>query len=255
MWNRIGDIRRGDLFGATEDLLTKLYLSFEKLVLSSKHFTKSDSDKCLGSIEQHIEFLYFIQGDLSKNNFYYKAKFMIYRIRDVISVATIPNYKGTLQSLDRDVLKGVGVTNLYENLKDIKGPPSLEIIANLRVSIVDNLGSHITSTQLDKILYLVDNFKASILSYHGGIDLLSIYKDGYRKALISDLINSKFTPILQQCYSINSLSDLLFGDGNDLNDKFFYSNSKEIYGRPYLYILRHITLRVSTWYFVLRIVE
>ena len=133
---------------------------------------------------------------------------------------------------------------------DAKGPPSLYTIEGLITSILNNLGSHITSAQLNKILDLVNNFKASVVSYHSGTDLLSTYKDGYRKAFVSDLMNSKIRPILQQCPSIKSLSYLLFGDRsntNYLHYSFFYSNSDGIYDHISLSVLRHIRMRVSSW--------
>lgn len=152
--------------------------------------------------------------------------------------------------MNDDVLIGVDTGKFYTDLKDASNPPSLEVIESLITSILNNLGQYITSAQLNKILDLVNNFKASVVSYHAGTDLLSTYKDGYRKAFINDLINSKITPILQQCPSIKSLSYLLFGDRsnrNDLNYGFFKSNSDDIYDHLSLSVLRHIRMRVSSW--------
>jgi len=175
-------------------------------------------------------------------------RLMFYRIHNIISgTTTTPDYDGSLSSLDYDVLKGIGIMSHYGKLKNSKKPTPLIMVENLRVSVVDNLGPYITSTQLDKILVMVDEYKESLISYQGGIDLLSTYKNGYRKALIADLINSKVTPILQQCSSINSLSDLLYDDRRDLVDNFFVNNRKGIYNRPELFVLRHIRLRVATW--------
>ena len=251
LWGRITRIKSGVSFGLPEDVLYGIYVSLENLISSSLpksiSYIKYAHD-VMNELQQDFDFITFIQGDMSKNKFYGEARLMVYKIYAIIvDSTTIPNFRGTLSSLDFDVLDNAGMMGLYNMFKDKKEPPSLEKVASLRVSIVDNLGPYISSTQLDRILYLVDDFKASILSYHGGIDLLSDYKVSYRKALISDLINSKFTPILQQCYSIGSLSDLLFGNRKDLSYRFFYHNSEEIYGQPYLYILQHIKLRVSLW--------
>jgi len=236
----------GTSFGPEENLLYKTYVSLERLISSS--LIKSDSDKVIETIKQHFDFMYYIQGDMSKNKFYKEFRLMFYRIHNIISsTTTIPNYDGSLSSLDSDVLKGIGIMKHYSNLKNSKKPTPLTMVANLRTSIVDNLGPHITSAQLDKILVMVDDYKESIIAYHGVNDLLSTYKDGYRKALIADLINSKFTLILQHCSSINSLSDLLFDDRRDLVDNFFVNNGKGIYNRPELFVLRHIRLRVATW--------
>ena len=241
IWNRLSEIESGTSFGASEDFLSRIYVSLENLISSC--LPKSVSYDVINALQQDFDFLCFVQGDMSKNKFYGEARLLIYKIIDIISGATIPNYGGTITSLDRDVLIGVKVRGMYENIKDAREPPSLGIVANLRTSIIDNLVPHITSAQLDKILYLVDNFKESIISYQGVIDLLSTYKDSYRKSLVKDLINSKITPILQQCCSINSLSDLLFGDSNELPHIFF----KDINSRSRLYILQHIRLRVSLW--------
>jgi len=248
LWRQISRIKNGELYGATEGLLSKICVSLENLISSrlprSASYIKY-AHSIMYEIQQDFDFINFIQGDLSKNKFYGKTRLLIYKIKDIISATPIPNYKGTIESLNLDVLKGINIVTLYFDIKDVRGPPSLERVALLRASIIDNLGPYLTSAQLDKIFYLVDDFKASILSYHRGINLLSIYKDSFRKALISDLIDSKFTMVLQQCESKSSLSDLLFGDRDDLF-KFFY-NKEEIYHRPDLYILEHIKLRVSLW--------
>ncbi len=242
----IDNIEDGTTFGPEENLLYKAYVSLEKLISSS--LPKSDSDKVIETIKQHFDFMYYIQGDMSKNKFYKEFRLIFYRIHNIISgTTTISGYDGSLNSLDYDVLKGIGIMSHYGNLKKSKKPTKLEMVANLRTSIVDNLGPYITSAQLDKILVMVDDYKESIIAYHGGNDLLSTYKDGYRKALIADLINSKFTTILQHCSSINSLSDLFFDDRRDLVDNFFVNNRKGIYDRPELFVLRHIRLRVATW--------
>lgn len=204
----------------------------------------------IDALQQDFDFLRFVQGDLSKNIFYDEARLLIYKIRDIISGTTIPNYAGTVTSLNDDVLIGIDTAKLYGDLKDAKRPPSLELIESLITSILNNLGPYITSAQLNKMLDLVNNFKASVVSYHAGTDLLNAYKDGFRKAFINDLINSKITPILQQCPSIKSLSYLLFGDRsntNELNYGFFKSNSDGIYDHISLSVLRHIRMRVSSW--------
>lgn len=236
----------GTTFGATEDLLYKAYISLEELITS--RLPKSDSNKVIETIKQHFDFMYYIQGDMSKNKFYTEFRLMFCRIHTIISgTTTIPDYDRSLNSLDYDVLKGIGIMNHYGKLKKSKKPTPLRMVSNLRTSIVDNLGPHITSAQLDKILVMVDEYKESIIAYHGGNDLLSTYKDSYRKALIADLINSRITPILQQCSSINSLSDLFFDDRRDLIDNFFVNNGKGIFNRPELFVLQHIRLRVETW--------
>jgi len=241
LWNRISSMNRADLFGATEDLLYEIYVNLENLI--STRLSSSVSYSAISDLRQDFDFITFIQGDMSNNFFYEEARLLIYKINDIISGASaIPNYDGTLASLN-DVLISFEVVKFYINLKDAKLPPSLRLVANLRTSIVNNLGPYITSAQLDKILYLVDNFKILLLSFHNGIDLLESYEDSYRKALINDLINSKFTPILEQCSSPNSLSDLLFGNRYDLNNNFF----RDIYSRPHLHILQHIKLRVLLW--------
>lgn len=59
-------------------------------------------------------------------------------------------------------------------------------------------------------------------------------------------MNSEFTTILQEC-SIYRLSDLLFGDDEELISNFSYKNTEPIYGHIYIHILRYIKLRVSLW--------
>ncbi|MHA1658050.1 MAG: hypothetical protein ACTSUT_02870, partial [Promethearchaeota archaeon] len=251
-WDKISKIKSGDQFGGPQTMLSELYISLEKLVFSHWIKSPSASYKCIKSLEGHFDFLQFIQGNLYKNKFCTEITLISFRIVDIISNTlpyggiVIPNYIGTVSSLDSDVLTSVSLEKFITRIKDTNGPPSLLLIEKLRNSIIDNLKPYITTTQLDKILFLVDNYKASIVAYHNGLDLLSKFKDGYRKALINDLINSKFTTILQECSSPAILSKLLTGHNNDLG-YFFYSNTDEIYNRINIYILRHIKLRVKLW--------
>ncbi|MHA1671530.1 MAG: hypothetical protein ACTSV5_13290 [Promethearchaeota archaeon] len=196
-----------------------------------------------------ISISYNLSKDLVKNKFYTGLNLISHKIVDIIKGTIIPNYKGTFTSLN-SVLTSVNLKKVISGLIKTNGPPSLVSIESLRKSIIDNLGPYITTTQLDKILFFVDNYKDSIVSYHKGLDLLSIFKDGYRKVLINDLMNSKFTTILQECSSLLILSTLLMGHPDEL-DSFFYSfhkNKDAIYKRiTYLHILRHIKLRVKLW--------
>jgi len=251
-WKKIYGIKSGHMFGATQVLLSELYISLEKLVFSHWLKSPSESFKCIKSLEGHFDFLQFIQGDLVKNKFYTELYLISYKIMDIISSTlpyggmSIPNYGGTLTSLDLDVLTSTNLQNMIFLIKNTNGPPPLVSLERLRSSIINDLKPYITAAQLDKILFLVDNYKASIVSYYKGLDLLSNFKDGYRKALINDLINSKITPILQECSSIAVLSTLLMGINNNLG-KFFYDNKEGIYKRINIFVLRRIKLRVELW--------
>ena len=238
-WLFITKIKNGELYGGSQTLLAQLYISLENLVLSRMPTT--ESYKCIKEIEGHIEFLQFIQGDLVKNDFYTELFLISNKILDIISNSPIPNYDGNLFSLDSKVLTSGCLRETLNRIKYTDEPPSLVSLGSLRESIIDDLGPYITIAKLDKILFLIDNYMASIVSYHNGIDLLSNFKDGYRKALINDIINSRFTTILQECDSVYKLSDLLISIDQWLSN-FFYSD-----GRIHLDILETIKLRVSTW--------
>jgi hypothetical protein len=253
LWGRIGRLENGYQFlPFKQNDFDELYIKMEEEIRSKwldlgGTFSQKIFYRCCEELIQTFDFFNQFMGGLSKNSFYDELKYMIFRVKSIIDKAhtlnPIPKYKGTMRSFDRDLLSGFGVE---KSIVDAKGgyvirPMSVD---NLKEIIQNTLSTHLSVQQLAEINIFIDDFKSKVFAFHEANSKIENYPDSFRKSLIMDIKNSRVSSALNQPYSANSLSRLLFGAQFDLKT---FLTSRKSHTRPEIFTLVHMKLRMLTW--------
>jgi hypothetical protein len=226
------DLRVGNYFNIREDTLDKIYVKLGNAIKTlpiSGHATL----EILSTLDNVFNDYYSISGWNRPNPFYRDARLMLFEIGEALLEIDIPGFDNN-DFTSLSLLIEYSVNTFYSELRDNPDRVHKQVtVENFRSKLLDSVGSYIDSRYREYINSIIDKYLDKVNHYWQSQDLLSGFKDSYRKRLINLVCCS--SDVLLQAPTLTSLSLLLFGNKDYLSYTFLHQDG--IDSRPNFQVL------------------
>ena len=231
-----------------ERVLDVWYIRIENAIKSSTSITEVEKNSLIRDIENKFDGYYKLSGWDVKNPYYRKYRLTILRIGEVLKDHGLIQSNSFRQIDELFKIETIRLSKLSSLSSDPQYVPPTIHIKSLQEKILTTISRDYFSKYYDikpLIEAVMSEFVETTRDHYNFLDLLSEYRNSYRKRLLIGLVMKN--PILTKVTSKEELSQLIFGDRTEIYSFLLDDGKSNPDGKPHLPKIWRIILTANQW--------